>query len=185
MTTQLPSERAAKLARFAAIGGGLLLLLSAALITFEVVIRKFIGVSIVGVDEITGYAFAVAMAWGFAYALFVRAHIRVDALYLRLPLGLQRILDVIALGAFAGIIGIVVYKAGGTLVESIRLGARASTPLATSLWIPQSLWLSGLLFFFVCLLLRLLDLVRAIARGDYTAALHLGAPQSLINKADQ
>ena len=120
----LPSDKAARVARFAAVGGGLLLLASAVMISVEIVMRRIFATSLVGVDEIAGYAFAVAMAWGFAHALFVRAHIRVDVLYLRLPSSIQRILDVVAVAAFAGIIGLVVVKATGTLVETLRIGAR-------------------------------------------------------------
>lgn len=181
----LPSDKAARVARFAAVGGGLLLLASAVMISVEIVMRRIFATSLVGVDEIAGYAFAVAMAWGFAHALFVRAHIRVDVLYLRLPSSIQRILDVVAVAAFAGIIGLVVVKATGTLAETLRIGARASTPLATPLWIPQTLWLSGLIFFLLCLILRLFDLARAIAVGDHETAMRLGAPQSLADQNKQ
>lgn len=176
---RLPSDKAARLARFAAIGGGILLLASAVLITVEIVLRRLFSNNMVGVDEIAGYAFAIAMAWGYAHALFVRAHIRVDVVYLRLPVGVQRILDVVALGSLAGIIGIVVVKAAGTLAESIRLNAHASTPLATPLWLPQSIWFVGLIFFLVCILLRTFDLVRALAAGDMETAERLGAPPSI------
>lgn len=180
MSGFLVSRKLARIARFAAIGSGLLLLGSAMLMTVEILSRRLFGHSIVGVDELAGYAFAIAMAWGFAQALFMRAHIRVDLVYLRLPASAQRALDVLALAAFAGIIGIVVSHAFGTLAESLRLGARASTPLATPLWIPQVIWLSGLVFFLVCLIALLFDLVYALLRKDQKLAAELGASESAL-----
>lgn len=182
MPRSLLSDKIARIARFAGIGAGMLLLGSAALVTVEVISRRVFHHSMVGVDEVSGYAFAVAMAWGFSYAFFERAHIRVDILYLRLPAPVQRVLDVIALGAFAGILAIVIYKACGTLAETLRIGARASTPLGTPLWIPQSLWLCGLIFFLISLIARLFDLVRAVARRDGQEAKRLGGPESLFRK---
>lgn len=161
-----------------------MLLASAALITVEIILRRLFETSIIGVIEIVGYAFAVAMAWGFAYGLFVRSHIRVDVLYLQFPDRVQRWLDVVALAAFAGIISLVVLKAAGTLIETLRLDAHASTPLSAPLWIPQTLWLSGLTFFLVCMLLRLFDLARAVIRGEWELALRLGGPESLVSRED-
>lgn len=181
-SSSLPSDKLARLARIAAIGSGLLLLGSAALMTFEVLARRLFGHSIIGVDELAGYAFGIAMAWGFAQALFMRAHIRVDLVYLRLPMKMQRFLDVVAMGAFAGIIGVLVRHATGTLLESLRLGARASTPLNTPLWIPQTLWLMGLIFFLICLLVLLFDLVVAVLRRDYALAARLGASESALKR---
>ena len=180
MAASLPSDKLARAARFAAIGSGLLLLGSAVLMTVEIVARQLFRHGIVGIDELAGYAFAIAMSWSFAQALFMRAHIRVDLVYLRLPAKLQRVLDVVALGSFAGIIGVVVMRATGTLLESCRLGARASTPLATPLWIPQTLWLLGLMFFLICLIVLLFDLVRALARREFDLAAHLGASESAL-----
>lgn len=178
----LISRKLARLARFAAIGSGLLLLGAAGLMTVEILSRRLFHFGLIGVDELAGYAFAIAMAWGFAQALFMRAHIRVDLVYLQLPAGVQRFLDVVALGAFTGIIGILVTHAWGTLAESLRLGARASTPLATPLWIPQALWLAGLIFFLICLAGLLFDLVRALARGDQAQAAELGASESALRR---
>lgn len=182
--TSYPSDKAARVARFAAVGGGLLLLASAALITCEILLRRLAGISLVGVDEIAGYSFAIAMSWGFAHALFMGAHIRVDVVYLRLSAPVQRVLDVVALASFAGIMLIVVVKAVGTLAETLRLDAHASTPLATPLWLPQTLWLAGLIFFLVCLVLRLLDVIRAILTGDRAEAARLGAPNSVPQVRD-
>ena len=129
------SRKLARLARFSGMGSGLLLLGAAGLTTVEILSRRLFHFGLVGVDELAGYAFAIAMAWGFARALIMRAHIRVDLVHLRLPAGMQRFPDVVALAAFTGIIGILVTPAFGTLAQSLRLGARASTPLATPLWI--------------------------------------------------
>ena len=84
--------------------------------TFEVLARRLLGHSIIGVDELAGYAFGIAMAWGFAQALFMRAHIRVDLVYLRLAVKILRVLAVGALGAFARLIGVLVRHSTGTFL---------------------------------------------------------------------
>lgn len=183
MSSFLISTKLARLARFAAIGSGLLLLASAALMTAEIVARRLFGHSFVGVEELVGYAFAIAMAWGFAQALFMRAHIRVDLIYLLMPVRVQRILDIVSMASFAGIMGIVVTHAWGTLAESLRLSARASSSLAMPLWIPQALWLTGLIFFLICLIALLFDLVRAVVSGNQPLAAQLGASESALRRS--
>ena len=68
MSSFLISTKLARFAGFAAIGSGLLLLASATLMTAEILARRLFGHSLVGVEELVGYAFAIAMAWGFAQA---------------------------------------------------------------------------------------------------------------------
>ena len=76
--------------------GWALLLLSFA-IAFEVVSRRVLRMSLQGVDEYGGYLLAVCGTIGFSYALFERAHIRIDVLLRVLPLPLCAVADVVAL----------------------------------------------------------------------------------------
>ena len=106
------------------------------------------------------------MSWGYAYALFCRAHIRVDALYVRLPIRVASVLDVLSLLLFAGVIGLFNWHAWFVLSESIRMESVSGTPLTTPLWIPQSVWLAGMFFFLLCILVVMLRSVVLLAAGD-------------------
>jgi TRAP-type mannitol/chloroaromatic compound transport system permease small subunit len=64
-----------------ALVGGLLLLAAAVIIGIDIVLRYTISKSIGGADELSGYALAIATAWGLSFTLLHRAHIRIDSLY--------------------------------------------------------------------------------------------------------
>ncbi len=130
--------------------GGTLILGSAILVTIEVFLRKFLNVSLGGADEISGYAFGVATSLGFAYALFERAHIRVDALYVFLPRTLRRLADLVGLALLIGFAGVIAWMAWGLVADTLDNGSRSITPMRTPLAIPQIPWLIGWLFFVGC-----------------------------------
>ncbi len=48
------------------------------LITFDVLGRRFFGISTQATTELSGYALAFGMAWGLAHTLSMRAHVRID-----------------------------------------------------------------------------------------------------------
>lgn len=169
-----------RLGEHAAVAGCALLLLSAGVVSFEVVARRLFGFSLVGADELAGYSFAIALAWGYGHALFERSHIRVDVVYLRLPLRVQRWLDVVAAWAFTAVVALVVYHAVGTLAESWRLQAVSSTPLAVPLWIPQTIWVVGLWFFLLCLCAQAVTATLALVRGDLETVKDVAAPLSVV-----
>jgi len=153
--------------RWGANAGGLLLLAAALIIAFEVIARKLFNYSLVGADELAGYAFGISMAWGFAYVLFRRSHLRVDALYNQLPATVCRWLDVISLFCFLLFIGLLTFRSYLIVHESIVRDVKASTPLSTPLWIPQIPWFLGLCFFTFCLSIVLVRTCLALKRGDY------------------
>ena len=157
-----------KISRLAVFAGGMILVLAACLVVFEVIARKLFSFTITGVEELSGYAYAISMAWGFSFTLFQRGHIRVDVVYVRLPYRLQRFLDVISLLSLSGLIVFLCTRAYSILEESITLDAVSSSPLQVPLWIPQSLWLSGLFFFAACLILLLSRSFIAFLRSDYS-----------------
>lgn len=161
---QFHVERISKVGAYC---GGALLFAAVGLVVFEVVARKFFEFSISGADELSGYAYALSMTWGFVYALHTHAHIRVDVLYVRLPHKVRCILDVVSLTAFTGLIGFLTYRAILVVEESIAIGALSSTPLAVPLVIPQVFWVAGLVFFTFCLVVVLVRVSRALVRGDF------------------
>ena len=128
------------------IGGGLILA-SAVLVTIEVFVRKFLNVSLGGADELSGYAFGVATTCAFAYALFERAHIRVDALYSLFPRALRLVLSAIGLGLLLGFAGVASWMAWSMVADTLQYGSRSITPMRVPLAIPQIPWLFGWIFF--------------------------------------
>lgn len=146
------------------IGGGLILC-SALLVTVEVFTRKFLNFSIAGADEISGYAFGVATSLGFAYALFERAHIRVDALFLLLPRAVRTALNFLGLALLIGFVAIVTRTAWDLVADTLTHGSRSITPMRTPLAIPQIPWLIGWMLFVACGVLLFIGSLHAVLTG--------------------
>ena len=117
------------------------------MVGFEVLARKFFGFSMQGADEIGGYILAIQGAIGFSYALLRRAHTRIDIFLSRMPEGVQRILNVLSMLSMAAFAVFMAWRAGAAFMETLEYGSIANSPLQTPLWIPQSLWLFGLIVF--------------------------------------
>lgn len=117
------------------------------LIVVEILGRKFLNVSIQGVDEIGAYVLAVTGTFGMSLASWHRAHTRIDILLARLSPGIRSLLDCVAYLALALGAGFMTYMACQVLMETLAFKSVASTPLQTPLWIPQTLWLIGLISF--------------------------------------
>lgn len=128
------------------IGGGMILL-SAFLVTFDVFTRKFLNYSIAGADEISGYAFGVATSLGLAYALFERAHIRVDALLIQLPRPIRMVMNFIGLALLVGFAAVITLQAWSMVADTLKHNSHSITPMRTPLAIPQLPWLAGWIFF--------------------------------------
>ena len=170
--------------RVAAWIGGAMLIAAALLVCVEIVLRKAFLVSIGGADELSGYSFAIATAWAFSFALLARSHIRIDIVYVLLPLRIRAFLDVVALLALAVFVAILTHRAWGILSESIEFSYRANTPLATPLWIPQSLWLLGLLFFTVTIASQLFRSSVALLKGDWRAVGKVAGTRSIDDEIE-
>lgn len=147
-------------------GGGALMLAAAVLVAIDVLLRKFLLISLGGADELSGYAFAISTAWALSFTLLRRAHVRVDALYGQLPQRLRAVLDIGALVAMAVFAFLLAWHAGVLWQTSWDFAARATTPLQTPLWIPQGLWSLGLALFVLVTLALLLRTVLALLAGD-------------------
>lgn len=145
--------------------GGLLILLTVILVTIEVLSRQFFGRSNVHATEITGYVMAISTSWAFAYTLMRKAHIRIDALYLKFPVSVRGVLDLVALLSLALFCVLVVGAAFGVAEHSFSGGARANTPLGTPVWIPQALWFLGLVWFSVAVVLMSLRVLLGLIGG--------------------
>lgn len=167
---------ACRVVRALARAAGALILAAAFAVAAEVALRGVLRISLGGADEVSGYAVAIATTWGLALVLLERGHVRVDALYVRLPARAQGLLDLLAVVVLTAVLAGLGQRAGFVLVESLAFGSRATTPLATPLWIPQSLWFAGfLVHLFVAVPLALRAGI-AFARGDLSSARKLVGP---------
>jgi len=146
--------------------GGVLLIAAAVLIGVEVVIRKAFSLSIGGADELSGYALAISTSWALAFALLERAHIRIDSLYVHLPVRLCALLDILGLALLIAFFALVTWYGFGVFRTSYTLDAESLSPLSTPLVVPQALWVLGLVMFLAIALLLLVRALAALACGD-------------------
>ena len=159
--------------------GGVLILLTVALVTMEILSRQLIGRSNLHATEITGYVMAISTSWAFAYTLMRKAHIRIDALYVKLPVSARGVLDLIALLSLALFCVLVVGAAFDVAELSYTGGARANTPLGTPVWIPQALWLLGLVWFSVAVVLMSLRVLLGLLSGQMNDVQRLAGSPTL------
>lgn len=172
-------ELARKAARAGTWFGGGLIIASAFLVGIEVVIRRAFNMTIGGADELSGYALAISIAFALAFTLFERAHIRIDSLYVHLPVRVCALLDVLGLILFIGFFALVTWYGIGVLQTSWKVGASSLSPLGTPLVLPQLLWVAGLIMFLVLALLLLVRALLALATGDLVTVQRLIGSRTL------
>lgn len=169
ITSPSPVERLLRLANRLSLGaawfGGAVTLASVLLICFDVFVRKFFGFTTGGADELSGYAFAISTSWSLAFVALNRGNVRVDALYQLFPVRITAVLDWISLVALGGFMVYLTYFASFVVETSWIQQSAANTPLATPLWIPQGLWLLGLMWMCLVLTLMLLRASTALVTG--------------------
>ena len=159
--------------------GGTLIVLSALLVTLEVFLRKLFNVSLGGADEISGYAFGVATALALSFALFERAHIRVDALLGAIPKPLHPFINFLGLALLTGFALVVVVMVWNMVGDTLDNGSRSITPMRVPLAIPQIPWLFGWMFFVFSGALIGVAAIRAYLRADAAAVQDLIGVKSL------
>lgn len=156
-----------RISRWGVWGGGILTLLSAGLVCFDVIVRKLFSISIGGADELSGYAFAISTTWSFALVVLERANVRVDVFYQHFSVRIAAFLDWLSLVALAVFLTMLTRYAYEVVATSWMQSSTANTPLATPLWLPQGLWFMGLAWMVVVLALMLERASRALVTGDY------------------
>jgi TRAP-type C4-dicarboxylate transport system permease small subunit len=147
--------------------GGLMLIASAVYVSAEVLGRRFFGFSLGGANEMSSYALAISSAWAFSYAVYERAHIRIDAAYQLGSPAVRAFIDVISMAALAATGALLLWFSFRLVAFAWANEQRANTPLQTPMWIPLALWYSGLVLFFLISLLVTVRAALAWARGDY------------------
>jgi len=146
--------------------GGGLVLLAAMLIGIDVLMRKFLTLSIGGADELAGYALAIGTTWGLGAALLDRAHIRIDSLYVLFPQKLRLALDLLALVLFTAFFALTLWHGFGVVGQSWTSGSRSQSALETPTIIPQFLWIAGLVAFVGIAIVILVQSLRLAMAGD-------------------
>ncbi len=126
-----------------ALGCGIVLIATVVFVLVEITLRALGLPNLGGADEYAGYVMAGVTAWGLAFALTERAHIRIDMLVSGFRPLMRDIVDVMALVSIA-VVAVTVALYGWSVLEtSLASGSRANTPLETPLWVPQIIWLAG------------------------------------------
>ena len=153
--------------------GGIGFIVVSLIVTVEVILRKVFLIGLGVATELSAYTLAVASAWAYSFALLQRAHVRVDAGVRLFPRRAIVWIDVLALLALTWFAAMLVWHGAGVVGWSLKVHALAMTPLQTPMWIPQGLWLLGLLLFLLtclALLARALALV-GVGRGREIGAI--------------
>ena len=160
-----------RVSRAGALFGGMLILAAALLIGFDVAIRHV-------------FVKTIGSACTLGFTLLRRAHVRIDSLYVYLPMRFRPLLDIFGLTLFIFFMGLVTWHASGTLGQSIESDSHSISPLGTPLAIPQSLWVLGLLVFMVVALLLLLRAVVALVHGDAATVMRLIGSRSATEEVE-
>ena len=155
-------ERASQLALSVA---GWCFLAMTLLICFDIMARRVLGFSSGATSELSGYLLAVGMSWGLAAALIERAHVRIDMLVQKLPLGARAWLHFLAVAVLLAVAGFFAWGAAALARDSWQLRATDVSQLSTPLVLPQALWAAGFVLFLLVALALLARVLRALVAG--------------------
>ena len=162
---------------------GAMMLAAALLVGVDVLLRKAVAITVGGADELSGYAFAIGTSWALAFTVLRRANVRIDALYARLSRRITAVLDLVALLALVAFVGYLTWRAVLVLEDSIRFDAHATTPLATPLWIPQSMWIAGFGLFLFTSAPLIISVALALTSGDRNKVRRLAGARTIEEEA--
>jgi TRAP-type C4-dicarboxylate transport system permease small subunit len=158
---------------------GWLFVFCAFLITFDVLGRRFFGVSTKATVELTGYMLAFGIAWGLTDALTTRSHIRVDVLVMRLPVRVRVWMHGLALAFLVVLNFFLAWRCWGVVQDSWEFGARDSSALTTPLVVPQGLWALGISVFFALTLVMLVEVLIFLIAGPRDQVERLLGPRTV------
>jgi TRAP-type C4-dicarboxylate transport system permease small subunit len=159
-----------------ALVAGVAIAVLAGLITIDIVGRDFFGVSIQGTDEIGGYVLAFVGSLGMALTLLRRGHPRIEIFFRFFPQAMRDALHALAQFAMATFAVFMAWHAWGELQTTLRFGAITNTPLQTPLWVPQGVWLIGMIFFAVTACLTTVHAIILLITDRSSLAGRYGAP---------
>lgn len=145
----MPFMRALAIASAAIAGIALVAIIIATAV--EVVLRSGFQISMLFVEEYSGYLVLVVLALGLPLALLDNALLRVDLVYDRIKLWLRDKLD-----ALYGILGLIfclvcTWQAAILANRSLSFGTFAPTPIMTPIYIPQYVLVAGFTILTLCM----------------------------------
>lgn len=103
------------------------------------------------------------------HSVSTKANVRVDFLIARLPLGIRRLLDLLAALSIAIVAVALAWYAFTVLSQSWALSAKSESTLQIPLTVPQSLWWLGLFWFATVAVLTPVIAVLKLLKGDTAA----------------
>ena len=178
-------EQAEKISRVIVWIGGGMLIFAAVMTTAEVILRKFANFSFGGADEIAGYIFAISTSFAFAFATLHRAHVRIDALYMRLPQPVRLFLDIFGFLLLGGFLLLIAERSYNVWWNSFENSSVSITPLVTPLALPQGFWFAGMVFFFIVFALMLLRIISAAFSRDWNRIAVLVGPRGIKEEVEE
>lgn len=144
---------------------GIALLLLAAFVSLETVLRKGINFSFQGADELGGYVLAVGSSLAFVVALVDRAHIRIDVFHDKFPRKLQAVLDWLSIVSLAVLGLFMLYIGRIVIADTLSYGSTAPTAWGTPLIFPQAAWYAATFLFAVCAVFLAVKATRMLLSG--------------------
>ncbi|SLN65862.1 TRAP transporter small permease subunit [Oceanibacterium hippocampi] len=161
-------------------GGGIVFVI-ALLVCGDIFSRNILNRIVFHSFELANYLFAISAAFGMAYALVKRVHIRIDVLHGRFPGPLRRAIDFLALLSTTAVAALFAYKGWDLAVGNIARGVTANSTLGMPIGYPQAAWALGLSFFaliaFALTIRHLLLLIaRQTARADVIGSIGSDMP---------
>jgi len=174
------------ISRGGAIVGGALLLVASVVICVDIFLRYAFALTVGGADDLSGYALAIASAWGFSAALLSRSHIRIDTVYVRVRSRAARAaLDLLSLLAFALFAALVAWHGWGVFRQSYVSDSHSQSAIEMPLVLPQGLWFAGLAFFFAVALLLLARAIHAWIGGNLDELFRVIGSKSAVEEAKE
>jgi TRAP-type C4-dicarboxylate transport system permease small subunit len=155
-----------RLNRALAILTGIGLLLCAAFVLSDILLRQ-IGASFGGTDEISGYAMAIAAAWGMSFTLLELGHVRIDLLRSKAATRGRVMFDLFSMLVLAVTITIIAFQCWPVLAKSIANDSKANTVLETPLWLVQLPWFAGWVWFALMSWITLMAALALFVQGKF------------------
>src|SRR6185295_10242898 len=173
------------ISRVGAIVGGAMLLIASIVICIDITLRYTISKTLGGADELSGYALAIASAWGLSSAVLTRSHIRIDTLYVRVKSRVRASLDLLSLAVLIFFFSLVTYYAWGVLKQSWSSDSHSMSEIQMPLIFPQGLWVLGLAFFVFVSALLFARGLRFLMKGDLDSLFALIGSKSAVAEAEE
>ncbi len=126
--------------------GGASIIIMALAIGLNVILRHIFDLSLMFVEEYSGYLLGVVVYMSLAYTARTNGHVFVELVVQYLPKRKRQSLGLITTLIAIMLMGLYLWFAWDLFMESIRRNAKAMTVTQTPLWIPQVFLWVGLIF---------------------------------------